>query len=147
MPHLPSGSLKLTPLCPNLPCWAPSHPHPSLLVTPPCPASTPAQFTSVAPALAALFDACRTQPAAVTLILKLAGEVVEQHSVYLSPADAQALCSWALRLLQLYSANNLVRGRGGEALELELVEGSSCTELACWAMRSRWQPSRGECCV
>lgn len=34
--------------------------------TPPCP-----QFTSVAPALATLFDACRTQPVAVTLILKL----------------------------------------------------------------------------
>lgn len=66
------------------------------------------QFTSVAPALATLFDACRTQPAAVTLILKLAGEVVECHAAYLSPPDAHALCSWALRLLQLYSANNLV---------------------------------------
>ncbi|PSC75864.1 Armadillo-type fold [Micractinium conductrix] len=65
------------------------------------------QFTSVAPALATLFDACRTQPVAVTLILKLAGEVVEHHSSYLSPADAQALCSWSLRLLQLYSAHNL----------------------------------------
>lgn len=39
----------------------------------PChPATCPdAQFTSVAPALATLFDACRTQPVAVTLILKL----------------------------------------------------------------------------
>lgn len=33
---------------------------------------------------------------------------MEHHSSYLSPADAQALCSWSLRLLQLYSAHNLV---------------------------------------
>ncbi|PRW50955.1 exportin-4 isoform X1 [Chlorella sorokiniana] len=65
------------------------------------------QFTSVAPALATLFDACRTQPVAVTLILKLAGDVVEAHAAYLSLPDAQALCAWALRLLQLYSAHNL----------------------------------------
>ncbi|KAI7838545.1 hypothetical protein COHA_007688 [Chlorella ohadii] len=65
------------------------------------------QFTSAAPALATLFDACRTQPVAVTLILKLAGDVVESHAAYLPPPDAQALCAWALRLLQLYSAHNL----------------------------------------
>lgn len=77
---------------------------------PPLPTSPPSvQFTSVAPALATLFDACRTQPVAVTLVLKLAGDVVEQHAAYLAPPDANAMCSWALRLLQLYSAHNLVR--------------------------------------
>ena len=65
------------------------------------------QFTSVAPALATLFDACRTQPLALTLILRLAGDVVEHQAAFLASADASALCSWSLRLLQLYSAHNL----------------------------------------
>ena len=65
------------------------------------------QFTSVAPALATLFDACRTQPQALTLILRLAGDVVEHQAAFLAPSDAAALCSWSLRLLQLYSAHNL----------------------------------------
>ncbi len=43
-----------------------------------------------------------------------AGDVVESHAAYLPPPDAQALCAWALRLLQLYSAHNLVRGNGKE---------------------------------
>lgn len=67
------------------------------------------QFTSAAPALATLFDACRAQPLALTLVLKLGGEVVEQHAAYLSPGDANALCGWALQLLRTYSAHNLVR--------------------------------------
>ncbi|KAL4443390.1 hypothetical protein ABPG75_011127 [Micractinium tetrahymenae] len=98
---------------------------------PPTQAAVFQQFTSVAPALAALFDACCTQPAAVTLILKLAGEVVEYHAAYLSPADAQALCSWALRLLQLYSAHNLGQ-----------VSVSASKALAAEALAERYQDIR-----
>jgi hypothetical protein len=42
-------------------------------------------------------------------VLKLGGEVVEQHAAYLGPGDANALCGWALQLLRTYSAHNLVR--------------------------------------
>lgn len=44
----------------------------------------------------------------ISLCCSQAGDVVEAHAAYLPPPDAQALCSWALRLLQLYSAHNLV---------------------------------------
>ena len=45
-------------------------------------------------------------------MLKLAGDVVEQHAAYLGTAEAGALCGWALQLLRTYSAHNLVGGRG-----------------------------------
>ncbi len=72
---------------------------------------------SVAPAVATLFHAC-THPAVVTLILKLAGEVIDQHAAYLNASDATGLCSWALQLLHLYSAHNLVGWEVGSVLNV-----------------------------
>lgn len=66
--RLPRSSHRGRTLAPDVPTPLPLCSHP------PCPLPSPRrQFTSVAPALATLFDACRTQPVAVTLILKLAG--------------------------------------------------------------------------
>eukprot|EP00887_Chlorella_sp_A99_P000308 scaffold13.g308.t1 len=66
-------------------------------------------FKSAAPALLSLLGTCGVQPAAVSLVLKLACDVVEHQGAFLAPADAAALCVWSLQLLQLYSAQNLGR--------------------------------------
>lgn len=72
-------------------------------------ATQPAVLAASLPLLQPLLrlqHAFRGHAVVVTLLLKLAAEMVENHISFLRPAESDALMRWVLELLQQYSRDN-----------------------------------------
>ncbi|GMH33313.1 hypothetical protein BSKO_01147 [Bryopsis sp. KO-2023] len=74
---------------------------------PKCQGATFAVFLALLEPLVKIQNAFRHHPNVTYSLLRLAGELVEAHIVFLQVANARLLCQWVLELLGVYSRHNL----------------------------------------